>query len=664
MLRYMRTFGVLLLAFAVTIGPVAPAFGQAQQGQAQQQTTPPAAAQAQNAPPAPAQPKKITDQAPPEYTKGKAAFPNLLGPYSPLHVAQPSFKNSDHLSQFVKDGKLSLSLQDCVALALENSIDIDVQRYAPWIADTAILSALSGAGTAYSYDPILSLSSRAATTNSPVENPLLVGLSGTGLSAITSHSVTGNISYTQGFATGTNLSITQTNTRASSAGENVFNPSVTSGMTIQVTQQLLNGFGLVPNMRGIRIARNNEKISELAFQQQVITTVTTVQGDYWNLVEAIQNISVANQAVAAAQSLYDSNKKQADIGTMAPLDVTTAKAQLATQQTALIQAQTARRQAEVVLLAAVTKDPLSAVGMNTEIVPTDSTYVPEEVEKIPLDQAVREALANRPDYKEFQAALKNDDINIRADRNALLPTLSVTGQYGWSGLAGVKTNPSTPNGTFIANTNSPIVTSTGALTGDFNAIELSTPAATPTTSTGLGNALDEIFTNQFPTYGLSVNLTVPIRNRAAQSASIGAILTQRQDQTKLQQEQNVIVVAVREAQIALEQARATLTSAIQSRELQQESYDAEVKKLNLGVATALDVVTAQNTLVSAAGAEVQARVNLVIAKVNFDSAMGRTFQVNNITLAGEKSGNPVVTREPLIPGTRADGSLVKSEPQN
>jgi outer membrane protein len=664
MVRYMRTFGVLVLALSVTLAPVAPAFGQSPQQQGQ--NPPPNTGQTQGQPPTPPQPKKTSDQGEREYLHGNRAFPDMLGPYRPIHIAAPNFANTSRLQQMVKDGKLMISLQDAITLALENSIDIDVVRYNPWIAEAQILSAESSNGSNLSFDPRLILNGGGGTSSSPVSNPFTTGV-GSGISSFTSHNAFGNITYNQGFETGTNLTITQNNSRLSnSATASSFNPQISSNMSVSVTQQLLNGFGILPNVRFIRIAQNTQKFQDLGFQQQVITTVTAVQNDYWQLVFAIQNIVVAQQSVDSAQTLVDADKKQVEIGTMAPLDVVTAEASLAAAQTQLVNAETNKRQQELVLLAAMTRDPIAATQLNFEVVPTDTTYIPDQVENIPLDQAVREALSNRPDYKQSIVNLKSDDITVRANRNALLPTLSVTGNYTWSSLAGVKTNAgSVVPGQFVANLNNPIVGANGVpIPGEFTSSPVVAPPATPSTSTGLGDALDQIFTNQFPGYNASFNFTVPIMNRAAQGASIQSILLQRQDQTKLQQQQNAIVVAIRNAQIQLEQSRAALASAIKAKDFQQTAYDDENKKLTLGASTVL-AVTQQLTLLSTASSqEVLARVNLVIAKVNFDNVMGRTLQVNNITVAdARKPANPLFNRDTLIPGTHADGSIVTDNPQ-
>jgi outer membrane protein TolC len=654
-------FGILAVAIAVTISPVAPAFGQPQ-GTMQQGAQQPGQAQPQQGtqPPAPAQPKKISDQAPIQYSRGKKAFPNMLLPYSELNIAPPDLNNTPDLQQFIHDGKLNLGLQDCVALALENNLDIAVQRYLPWIADTSILNALSGTGTNLAFDPVFRGTTQFGNSATPVSNPFLSGAQA-GLSAVTTHTDIADFSYNQGFYPGTSLTVTMNNTHQSSNSTAfTFNPSVQSTLTVAVTQELLNGFGILPNKRFILVAQNSRKISDLQFQQLVITTITSVEDDYWNYVYTIKAIDVAQQSLTAAQTLYDSNVKQEKIGTMAPLDVITAKAQVATANTQLIQAQTQKRQAEVVLLSVVTKNPLAQGLSKLEIIPTDDTYIPEIVENIPLDAAVKEALATRPDYKQYPITLDSDSINMRAAKNALLPTLNVTGQYGWTGLAGHQTQTSGGTvipGEFVANLNDPIVNSAGTpVPNTFVGTPATTPIISTTNVTGLTDVFSQIGSNQFPSYFLGFSLIVPIRNRAAQANSIAAILQQREDTVQLQRQQNIVVIDVHTAQIQLEQARAALESAIQTTELEKESYEAEQKKLQLGTSSNLLVIQALNAYTLAGGVEAQARVTLVEAKVNFDRAMGRLFSVNNIQISERVKHAPA--KDSLIPGTRANGDLL------
>ncbi len=669
MLRYMSVLAILALVLVVTISPVSPAYGQQQstqqqsQGQAQAQQQTSGQKQEQKEPPPPAQPNKLSDQAPDEYSTGKKAFPNMLLPYSELNIAAPDLTNSAHLQQFVKDGKLTLGLQDCVVLALENNLNIAVQRYLPWIADTNILSALSGTNTGLNFDPRFAATTSFGNNTQPVSNPFLTGAQA-GLSAISEHTDTANFSYNQGFSPGTSFTVAMTNTHlTSNSSAFTFNPEVESTLTVQIQQSLLNGFGILPNTRFIKIAKTNKTISDLQFQQLVITTLTTVEDDYWNYVLTIKNIAVAKEAVTAAQTLYDSNVKQEKIGTMAPLDVTTAKAQVATATTQLIQAQTAKLQAEVVLLSVITKNPLAQGLSKLEIVPTDDTFIPDMVENIDLDAAVKEALTNRPDYKVYPLNLNNDDINVRATKNALLPTLNVIGQYGWTGLAGhqvLNSGGTTIPGEFVADLNDPIVNSAGTPIGGFVGIPATTPIVSTNSVTGLTDAFSQIGSNQFPNYLLEFNLSFPIRNRAAQANSIAAILQQREDMVQLQLQQNAVVVDVHTAQIQLEQARAALASAIQTSELEKEADEAERKKLVLGTSSNLLVIQADSLYSSALGVEAQARVTLVEDKVNFDRAMGRLLNVNNIQISDRIKTTPA--QSSLIPGTHANGDLVTDNP--
>lgn len=679
MVRYIRTVGIITLTLCVILGPVAPAFAQAAQAQQQSQTPPPTPPQAPptqaqtaqqptpqgQAPPSqvpqpatPSTPKKVDDKQPYEYSHGQKWFPNVLGPYTPMHIATPTLTNSSSLQSFIKDGKLYLSLQDTIALALENDLDIAVASYNPLIADTNILSARSGAGTNYVFDPRLTVTAGITHSNTPVGNPFLTG-AGAGATSITSTQPFVNFGYTQSFQTGTSISVAETNLQQTSTSGNLFNPLDQSQMTLGISQALLNGFGFSNNRRFIAVAKNSEKISDLAFQQQILTSVTQVETAYWELVYAIQNVGVQQHSVELAAQLLSDDKKQVEIGTLAPLDVITADAQLSSANLALIQAQTLLYQDQLTLLALITKDALGPAINKIEIVPTDKTYDPADVENQPLDQAVREALANRPDYKQSPINLNSDDLNIKGARNLLLPSLTATAQYTGAAIAGTSESSGNPTGAFAAST-TPIVSANGTPTGTFVGIPLTTAGIQSVT--GFGTVLSSLFSGQFPGYSAQLALSMPILNRAAQAASAAAILTQRQDLTRLQQQQNVIVVDVRTTQINLAQARTALVAATKTRQLQETAVDDEKKKLQLGASTTFLVTQQESLLATAAGNEVRALVNLVEAKVQFDRAMGRTFTVNNIQMQADKHAAPAVLHNSLIPGTRADGSLL-GDPQ-
>jgi outer membrane protein TolC len=273
-----------------------------------------------------------------------------------------------------------------------------------------------------------------------VNNPQLTGAgtpAGT-FAQLSAHTALADFGYAQAFHTGTSLSVSFDNTRASSTSlSNFFSPSILSTMTIAANQQLLNGFGLAVNERNIVLAKLNKNISEDTLEQQVITSITAVANAYWELAFARGNVDVAIHEVELANKLYSDNKKQVDVGTLAPLEIVQAEAQVATANEALIVAQTTSLQDQLALLSLITKDPTAPALSNIEIITTDNAEIsPPEVEKIPLADAIKEAVTKRPDVLESQTTLKADDVNIRATKNALLPVLNLSGYYSAQGLAG------------------------------------------------------------------------------------------------------------------------------------------------------------------------------------------------------------------------------------
>jgi outer membrane protein TolC len=603
------------------------------------------------------QPGETTPQAQPEpqsrviqvsnqnYTFGKRWFPDILGPYTPTVIPTPVLTNSPRIEELVKDGKLQISLQDAVDLALQNNLAIVIERYTPWVAEANILRTLSGApllgGTVQALGtiPPMSFDPQVASTLSmdqrtiPANNGLTAGTgTSTGILAqLSTHTTTGDMAYSQGFHTGTSVSATFNNVRGSSSSANAFfSPFVQSNFIFVASQQLLNGFGLVANEHYIRIARVNKSIADQSLVQQVITSITAVGNAYWELVFARGNVEVARQEIALADKTYSDNKKQVDVGTLAPLEIVQAEAQLATAQQALIVAQTTVLQDQLTLLNLIAKDPNSPALRTVEIIPTDNADVaPPEVEKIPLEDLIKEAVMKRPDVLQAGLVIKGDDVNVRATKNALLPILTLSGEYATEGLAG---------------NNRPAA---GCVP--------TPPVTTCQIFTGLATALNQEFTGAFPEYNAQISLTIPIRNRLAQANNVLANLNARSDQANYQQIVNNAAIDVHNAQITLEQARITLAAAIKTRDLDQQTLDAEQKKFQVGASTLFNIVSDQNTLAAAESAEVRARVNLVEGKVNFDRAMARTLEVYNITIADAKSGHP--TKDTLIPGTSATGQL-------
>jgi outer membrane protein len=660
--HFARPLLAAVLAGILSGGTISPAFGQ---NAAQDKTASPAA---QGSSIAPVGSLGLSRHS---FSRGPSAFPDLLNPYRPIKLEEPNLVNAPRIDQLVHDGTLQLSLQDTIELALENNLDIVVQRYGPWGADTDILRTLgggagrgqSGTGTAsvlgsipsLNFDPQVTSTISFDDRRSPVNNGFI---SGTGTSALTSlvtHSSTFNTQYSQGFHTGTGFFATWDNTRSSSTSAfNTFNPSVQSSLYVGFSQQLLNGFGLLPNTRNIRIAKNNRKAAGLQFSQQAITTITTTINTYWELVYARENVKVQQQAVTVAEKLYNDNKKQLEIGTMAPLDVTRAESELATDHQNLIVAQTAQLQQEQTLKNAISKNPLAANLITVQIIPTDQPNPPEMIEAPSFEAAISEAFAKRPDLQIQVLDLLNGEIEVKATRNALLPTATLYAQYGSVGLAG--NQPQFGPSTIVAGNQ--IVTLAGQpVPGDY----------VPTTQLGpllgfskdgFGGATSQIFHNQFPDYSVQLSVTVPLRNRQAQADSQRAILTQRQLQAQMQQLKNRALLDVRNTYIALEQDRARVEAARKARELQQQTFEAEQKKYQLGASTVYQVILTQRDFITAQGTELRALVDLVEAKANYERAVGRTLDINRVTVADAKTGD--VERETLIPGTR-NGQVVGTE---
>jgi outer membrane protein len=641
-----RSIAAACLTVLITISPVAPVLGQNQASPAPQSPTqnPPS----QQAPPAsqsqtpgkgqtqPQSPVPFNIAAGPDFTRPKKPYFNVLAPYTPIQVDQPQFVNSPKLNDLIHDGKLQLSLRDAIQLALESNLDISVNRYWSWMAETDILRA-NGGGTqrgvqvssvpqafanipTITFDPVVTGTLSLDSRRLPVNNPLTsgTGTASTSAAFLGTHSEIANLGYAQGFGTGTNLGLSLATTRSSSTSAAVFfNPAVQTTASISLTQQLLNGFSRLANERYIRMAILTKKSVDYAFAQTLITDITAVEDDYWELVFGRGNVDVQQRAVDLAQRLYEDNQRQVQVGTLAPIEIVRAEAQLATAQQALISARTAQLQQQTVLMSVITKNPTAPELRNVEIVPTETVQNPPQIETMTLTDAVNEALAKRPDVQEARVAIDGDNLNIKATRNALLPILSLSAVATGVGLNG------------MSKTLAP---------GGF------TDAA--------GNAL----TGNSPEYFAQLALTLPIRNRVAQADSARSQLAERQDQARLQQAINNVAVDVQNAQITLEQDRAALVAAQKTRELQEQTLDADQRRLQVGASTIFIVVTDQQLLAVAAAAEVRAGVNLVEALVNFQRAMGRTLEANNITIADAKSGT--VPRDTLIPGTNLTGELV------
>jgi outer membrane protein TolC len=598
-------------------------------------------------------------------SEGKGYFPNPFAPYQARTIAPPNFANSSRIDQLLRGGRLYLSMNDAVALALENNLDLAIARYNLSIADTDLLRAKAGssvrgvntglvsgtpggtgtgistssgggaggtttgaggagAGTGGlvqsttgagpsvpSFDPVLTSSLTLSHSNTPQSNTIT-----TGVPFLDQHSGVANFSYSQGFVTGTNLSVGFNNNRQSSNSlRSTLIPALSSSMQFQISQPLLAGFGIGINNRNIRISKNNREISDIAFRNQVISTVSQIQNIYWDLVNAYEDLRVKERSLALAQQLLQDTQKQVDIGTQAPIEVVRSQSEVAARNQDLLISQTNLQLQQLLIKNAITRNLQDPLLADAAVIPTDTMRLPASEPVVPTEDLISEALAHRPELAQSRIDLTNRNINKQAARNALLPSVNLVASYGAAGLAGV------PN---------------------FNA-----PGSSGLTTTGYSDVVSSLFGNDFPTYTVGFQVNIPIRNRSAQADQVRSELEYRQAELSLQQQQNQIRIEVRNAQFSVQQNRARVEAAQAAVKLANQTLDAEQKKYALGASTNYNVLQAQRDLSVAESTQVTATTDYEKSRVNLDQVTGGTLNTLGIVISEAESGQ--VQKLPSVP---------------
>jgi outer membrane protein len=646
-------------------------------GWAQDSSSMPSApsAQTQKAAPSVSQPFDVK-----EYSKPRSAFPNILAPYTARHVSQPSLANTPRIDQLMRDGKLYISMNDAVTLALENNLDIAIARYNLNIADTDIWRTNAGAsilgvnsgvvqntpgggvggfgsqvgsgqgGTSVasggagagagglvvstlgsgslitSFDPILTGTLQFDRNKSLCSNPFCVPSE--------TNTTTANFGYTQGFQTGTNLAVNFNNSRVTNNSVlNQLSPNLTSGLRAQLTQHLLQGFGFAPNTRFIQIAKNNRKISDVAFRLQTITTVDQIENMYWDLVYAYENVKVQQENLSFAQKTLGDTQKQVEIGTLAPIEVVRAQSTVATDQQTLTVALTNLQLQQLLMKNAISRTLVDPRLADAEVIPTSTMDVPSEDSAAPTEELVNSALSNRPELAEARINLTNTGISNKAIRNALLPSLDAFAYYSGNGLGGSQ-NPDyicLPN----QHPDSGICP------------QPPLPPYTPLPTVSYGDTLNQLVNSTAPDKGMGLQLTIPIRNRAAQATQTRSEFEYRQAQLRIQQIENQIRIDVRNARFGVQQNRASVASAQAAVDLAKQSLDAEQKKYALGASTSTLVLQNEAAQVQALSTLVSAKAAYEKAQVELDRATGLLLEHANIEIADAVRGQ--VTHAPSIP---------------
>ncbi|MDR3719950.1 MAG: TolC family protein [Bryobacteraceae bacterium] len=575
--------------------------------------------------------------------------------YQARSVPPINLANSSRFGTLLRAGNLYLSAADVVALAIENNIDVEVQRYGPLLAREILKRAQAGGvlrsvgvgvaagpqsvslqgvsvntgGTAVgsvgvssgggiltqlgpgisSLDPTFSTFVNFAHSTYPQSNTVL-----TGTNALTMDTRGVQAQYAQSWAFGMSGALTYSSQRTQVNSQYyTLNPYTSGALDLQVTQNLLQGFGSAVNGRNIRVQKNNLKVTDLQFKQQLITTVSAVLNLYWDLVAFHQDVKARERAVDTAQRLLDDNKRQVEIGTIAEIEVTRALSQLYASKQDLVIARTNLLQQETILKNALSRAGIATSELaDTHIIPLDTITVPEKDEVGPVDQLVSEALEKRPEIQQSHINLQSNHLNLVGIKNSLRPTLQAFAEL-------------TNNG----------------LTGDATALAVAAGGAGPLAG-GYGNLLGQVFRRNYPNYSAGFSLNIPLRNRAAQSDYATSLIEIRQNELTLQKNVNQVRVDVQNAVIGIQQARARHEAAVKARGLAEQTLAADQKKFELGATTAFQVVQDQRDLATAQSSEVQAMANFTHAQISLDQSLGRTLEVHGVSVEEALKGQASV----------------------
>ena len=587
---------------------------------------------------------------------------NPLHAYEPDTVPEPALSNSGRLDRLVKDGTLYITLKDAIDLALEDNLDLGIARYNLPIANTDILRTKAGgffrgvntgvvqgtpgggvggfgtgapgagaggttggaggagagasglvqstlgAGTAVSsFDPLLNVNGGVEHQTTPLANRQIYGVP---LLQLNTGQVVAN--FSQSFPTGTNITFQFANSRQTTNSP-FFNlsPTLNSTFRFQIQQELLAGFGFGPNLRYLRIARNNKKISDIGFKDQVIATVTQIENIYWDLVSAYEQTQVNDQSYSFAQQTLENARKQLQLQSIPEMDVLRAEAEVSKRAQELTVARTSLQLQQTLMKNAITKSLDDPTLEAMPVIPTDriQTVSIEAIE--PVQDLIKEAQHNRPELAETDIDLVNRQISRRAARNALLPSLSAVAFYSGSGLA-------------------------GPLNPIYDTTQLGPNVST--VPTDFNGALLNAFNNTAPDYYVGLNLNIPIRNRVAKADQYRSELEYRQAELRMEQLKKQVRIEVRNAQFALDQTGARVEAARKARDLAQRTFDITKKEQDLGAGSSYQTLSAQRDLALAQLDLVNAMTIYAKAKVELDRATGTTLEHNGILIQDAIAG--------------------------
>ena len=586
-------------------------------------------------------------------------FPHLHNPfktYTPVNVPQSNLVNSVRLDQCIHDGKLYLSVDDAIDLALENNLDIAVSRYDLPIANMDVLrtaaggfllgvpgpvqntlggssassavssvSSSSGAGgqgglvqstsglgiQVPSFDPWIFATVSTEHNTTPQSNTVT-----SGVQSLKTNTILGNLSYQQSFSTGSYIEfdLDQSRQTVNSTFQQL-NPTLTAYYRFLVRQQLLQGFGFSPNLRWLRLAKNNRKFTEINFRQQIDQTVTQIENLYWDLVNAYQDEQVKERSLAFAEQSLDQEQKQLELKAVPAMDVMKAESEVANRQQDLTVSKTTLQLQESLMKAALTKQ-LDQTLEEMPVVPTATleSFQPEKVP--PVEDLINQAVKDRPDLSMLQLNQDNAEISRKSVRNSMLPTVNLIGYYAGSGLGGA------PNPNYI-------------------------PPPNPVTeSTSYGGTLQNAFNNSSPDYLAEIQVQIPLRNRQARADQFRSELELRQAELNVVQQKKNLRIEVRNAAYALEQSQARVEAARKARDLAQRTFDIKRQEQQLGAGSNFETLTAEHDLAIASSTLAAAETAYEKNRVLLYSQTGQTLRRLGISIEDARSG---IVNKPVSP---------------
>jgi outer membrane protein TolC len=582
-------------------------------------------------------------QEPPRFDGGEnsgSGFFSGIFNFRERAVPRLVLENSARIDPLIHDGKLELTLADALALALENNLDIAVQRYVPEFSHTDLMrtqagqsprgftggttpggltagvlgagisgsSAGSGVGSAGgitggggavqvgasgNFDPTLNINFSYDRITSPLNSTVV-----SGASSVFGETTAFTTNYAQLFPLGTNYSLTLNGQQQNSTQRNlIFNPASVTRFALGVNQPLLNGFGRLYNQRYILVAKNNTDVADVIFKLQVINTAVAVENACWDLAAYRENVRVAEQALAVAQQLYKDNRMRLEIGTMSPLDVTSAESEVAARSRDLTVAATNLQLQEATLKSMLVKkvdSKLDAVRISIK----DPMPQPKASDIPEVEKALAGAMKARPELQQAEFNLKNQDISVAFTNKTLSPALSVFGFYAGSGLQGTSAQA----------------------------------------ETGMAGAFGQSFKAEYPEYAGGLSMSIPLRNRAAQADNLRSQIEKNQLLIDRQRTRNTTALEVQKAIIGLIQGKAQVEAAQKATSLAREIWEGEKSKLEEGASTSYQVILRERDFTGAQQAEVSAMVAYAKALVEMDRAGGMTLDHNGIEYADALSG--------------------------